>query len=70
MSQFSVTELHKDDPNILTGNLSFGSAASVYYAVQEERKSMASEIWIGTVEVSYFHPDAPYKRVNAFTTIT
>jgi hypothetical protein len=31
---------------------------------------MPSEIWIGTVEICYFHSDTPDKRKNAFTTIT
>ena len=31
---------------------------------------MSLEVWIGTIEVSYFHPDNPGTRRNAFTTVT
>jgi hypothetical protein len=31
---------------------------------------MCSEIWIGTIEISYFHPDAPDARKSAFTVVT
>ncbi len=31
---------------------------------------MRSQIWIGTLEVSYFHPDAPDTRKNGFTNVT
>jgi hypothetical protein len=31
---------------------------------------MPSEVWIGTIEISYFHPDNPTTRRNAFTNVT
>ncbi|MGH9712862.1 MAG: hypothetical protein ACRD5M_06135 [Candidatus Acidiferrales bacterium] len=31
---------------------------------------MRSEIWVGTIEISYFNFDAPNVRKNAFTVVT
>jgi hypothetical protein len=31
---------------------------------------MRSEVWIGTIEINYFHPDKPDIRKNAFTVVT